>query len=499
MSVVDKQSLIKERYPYYLANEPVFANVDLPVTNKYTQEVATRVALADEKAIDTAITAAVNAKEELRKMRPYERKEILLKIAEEMKKRKEELAYLLCIEAGKPLKDSRGEVDRAITTFIIAAEESVRIYGEHASLEINAGGRGYNSITKRFPIGPISMISPFNFPINLAAHKIAPALAVGCPFVLKPASRTPLGALLLGEIMMEVGLPKGSFSILPCSRSGADLFTTDERFDLLSFTGSPSVGWELKSKAGKKKVVLELGGNAACIVDEDVQDVDDAVERIVVGGFYQSGQSCISVQVSIVLFSFLLVCFVDLLLTDLPLSSTTLFLPSLLLSLSSSLLHPLSPSLPLSLSPSLHQLNYQRLIVHEKIYEQVKEKLISRVSTLNHGDPTDESVFIGPLISPADVTRCEEWVNEAKERGAKVLCGGERDGDVFFKATLLEDAPKGTKVRDEEVFGPIVCLSSFSSFKQAIEEVNDSKFGLQAGVFTTNINKVCVLCCCIDV
>eukprot|EP00850_Spirogloea_muscicola_P022869 SM000315S11906 [mRNA] locus=s315:83962:87476:- [translate_table: standard] len=198
------------------------------------------------------------------------------------------------MEAGKPIRDSRGEVQRLIDTFQIAAEESVRMYGEYAPIDISERAKGYQSLVRKFPIGPISMVSPFNFPLNLAAHKIAPALAVGCPFVMKPASRTPIGALLLGEILSRANLPEGAFSILPCARDGADLFTTDDRFKLLSFTGSPSVGWAMKARAGKKKVVLELGGNAACIVDELVPDIGGVIALIVHGGFYQSGQSCIS-------------------------------------------------------------------------------------------------------------------------------------------------------------------------------------------------------------
>ena len=201
----------------------------------------------------------------------------------------------LCIEAGKPIKDSRGEVSRLIDTFRIAAEESVRISGEVMNLEISPRARGYRGMFQRVPIGPCSFISPFNFPLNLAAHKIAPAIAVGCPFVLKPASRTPIGALVIGEVLAETDIPEGAFSILPCSRDGADLFTTDDRLKLLSFTGSPDVGWKLKANAGKKPVVLELGGNAACIVDQDA-DLDDATDRLIVGAFYQSGQSCIGVQ-----------------------------------------------------------------------------------------------------------------------------------------------------------------------------------------------------------
>src|SRR3984957_4140101 len=286
---------LKETYPYYLANEAKTPNTDLEVIDKYTGKVATRVAMADAAAIDAGITAAVKAAEPMRKMAAYQRQEVLYHCVKRFKERSEELAQVLCVEAGKPINDSRGEVGRLIDTFRIAAEESVRIMGEVQPLDISARAKGYMGIWKRVPIGPCSFISPFNFPLNLAAHKIAPALAVGCPFVMKPASRTPLGALMIGEVLAETSLPKGAFSVLPAGRSGADLFTTDDRLKLLSFTGSPAVGWELKAKAGRKKVILELGGNAAVIVDKDAV-LEPAAARIIFGAFYQSGQSCIGVQ-----------------------------------------------------------------------------------------------------------------------------------------------------------------------------------------------------------
>ncbi len=287
--------MLKKSYPYYLGGEPVAANRDLEVTDKFTGEVATRVALAEPAAIDRAIGLAVEAAQPLRELAAYQRQAVLQHCVNRFTERAEELAMALCIEAGKPIKDARGEAGRLIDTFRIAAEESVRITGEVMPLDISPRARDYTGMWKRVPIGPCSFISPFNFPLNLAAHKVAPALAVGCPFVLKPASLTPIGALIIGEVLAETDLPRGSFSILPAPRSGADLFTTDDRFKLLSFTGSPAVGWELKARAGRKKVVLELGGNAAGVVEPDT-DLDDAVERIVFGAFYQSGQSCIGVQ-----------------------------------------------------------------------------------------------------------------------------------------------------------------------------------------------------------
>src|SRR5215210_6516372 len=286
---------LKDVYPLYLANEAKQPNSDLEVTDKYTGKVAFRVAQADAATIDAGIAAAVEAADPMARMASFERQAVLQHCVDRFKARFDELAFALCVEAGKPIRDSEGEVTRLIDTFRIAAEESVRMTGEVQPLDISKRARGYQGMWKRVPIGPCSFISPFNFPLNLAAHKIAPAIAVGCPFVMKPASRTPLGAIIMGEVLAETNLPKGAFSILPASRDGADLFTTDERLKLLSFTGSPAVGWDLKAKAGRKKVVLELGGNAAVIIDRDA-DLADAVDRLIVGAFYQSGQSCILVQ-----------------------------------------------------------------------------------------------------------------------------------------------------------------------------------------------------------
>ncbi|MCX7676994.1 MAG: aldehyde dehydrogenase family protein, partial [Alteraurantiacibacter sp.] len=323
-------------------------------------------------------------------------------------------------------RDAEGEVGRLIDTFRIAAEEAVRNYGEVQPLDISPRAKGYMGMWKRVPIGPCSFISPFNFPLNLAAHKIAPAIAMGCPFVMKPASMTPLGAIIMGEVLAECDiLPEGAFSILPASRAGADLFTTDERLKLLSFTGSPAVGWELKAKAGKKKVVLELGGNAAVIVDADA-DLDHAVERIIFGAFYQSGQSCIGVQ---------------------------------------------------------------RIIVHEAIFEPFRDKLVARTATLVAGDPRNRDTFIGPMISAKEAQRLKDWIDEAIAAGAKLLCGGNLEG-AMLEATLLEDVPAFCKAMTEEAFGPLANLQRFSDWNSALAEVNNSKFGLQAGIFTRDIHKV---------
>jgi acyl-CoA reductase-like NAD-dependent aldehyde dehydrogenase len=279
---MNRMTHLKNTYPLYLNNKAAQPNTDLAVTDKFTGEVAFRVALADAKTIEEGIAGNVRAAEPMARMAAYERQDVLMHCVARFKERYDELAYALCVEAGKPIKDAEGEVGRLIDTFRIAAEESVRMTGEVQPLDISPRAKGYLGIWKRVPIGPCSFISPFNFPLNLAAHKIAPAIAVGCPFVMKPASRTPLGAIIMGEVLAETNLPEGAFSILPASRDGADLFTTDDRLKLLSFTGSPDVGWDLKARCGKKKVVLELGGNAAVIIDHDA-DLDDALERVIFG------------------------------------------------------------------------------------------------------------------------------------------------------------------------------------------------------------------------
>ncbi|MBL4853969.1 MAG: aldehyde dehydrogenase family protein [Robiginitomaculum sp.] len=416
---------LQKTYPYYLANKAVFANEDLPVTDKYTGEIATRVALARPDVIDAGIAAAVKAAEPMAKMPAYKRKDVLLHCVARFKERYDELAYSLCIEAGKPIKDARGEVDRLIDTFQIAAEEAVRMKGELQTLDISARAHGYRGMWKCVPIGPCSFIAPFNFPLNLAAHKIAPAIAVGCPFVMKPASKTPLGALIMGEVLAETDLPQGAFSILPCSRDGADLFTEDNRLKLLSFTGSPGVGWALKAKSGKKKVVLELGGNAAVVVDADT-NLEDAAERIIFGAFYQSGQSCIGVQ---------------------------------------------------------------RIILHADIYDKMRELLVAKTAKLISGDPKDEATFIGPMISEKEASRLHGWVMDAEKAGGRILCGGSRDG-AMLEATLMEDVPTDAEICVEEAFGPVAILSKFTTWDEALHMVNDSKFGLQAGIFTRDFYKI---------
>jgi len=414
--------MIDKSYPLYLGNKPKTPNSDLVVKDKYTGEAVCEVPLADDSLIDAGVGLAEDAATEMARLPLYQRQAVLQHCVAQFEERADELARVLCIEAGKPIKDCKGEVGRLIDTFRLACEACPQVGGETMRLDISERNRGYRGMTQQVPVGICSFISPFNFPLNLVAHKIAPAIAAGCPFILKPASRTPIGALTIGEILAETDLPEGAFSILPCDRDAAERFTTDSRIKLLSFTGSDTVGWKLKEKAGKKRVVLELGGNAACIVDENV-DLEDAVERIVFGAFYQSGQSCVSVQ---------------------------------------------------------------RIIAHQSLYSELKEKLTRAAQDLVAGNPKSEDTFIGPLIEESAAERLEKWIEEAVQDGARVLCGGNRKG-ALHEATVLEDVGADQKLYREEAFGPVALLSSFSRFEEALLEANRSKYGLQAGIFTQNL------------
>ena len=416
---------MKKRWPYYLANKAVQANTALDVFDKFSGERVARTALADAATIDEAIAAAYGAREAMAAFPPDARRDVLEHCVARFQARSEELALALCIEAGKPIKDARGEVTRLVDTFRIAAGEATRIGGEVLELQLSPRTRGYRGMTRRVPIGACSFITPFNFPLNLVAHKVAPAIAAGCPFVLKPAAKTPLGALIIGEVLAETDLPAGAFSIMPCSNEDAAALTTDERIALLSFTGG-LVGWDLKARAGRKKVTLELGGNAACIVDADPgRSLDEVVERLAFGAYYQSGQSCISVQ---------------------------------------------------------------RILVHRSLYPALKEKLVARVSALVRGDPRNEDTFIGPMISEGEAKRLHGWIEAARAAGASILCGGEREG-AMLRATLIENADSKLDVACQEAFGPVALIEPFDDFDAALERVDDSMFGLQAGIFTDSMSR----------
>ena len=331
-------------------------------------------------------------------------------------------------EAGKPIRDALSEVDRAAMTFHVAGEEARRIHGEVIPLDLAPHGLHRLAITRRFPIGPVAAISPFNFPLNLSSHKVAPAIAAGNPIVLKPASKTPLSALFLANLLEEAGLPKGALSVLPMPRELGDRLVTDERFKLLTFTGSSSVGWAMKARAGKKKVILELGGNAGVIVDETA-DIDHAVRRVAAGGFAYSGQSCISVQ---------------------------------------------------------------RVFVHDHVFEAFARQLVDRVEALVIGDPLDPKTDIGPMIEVTETDRIDAWVAEAVAAGARVLTGGRRVSRSTYAPTVLSDVPESAKVCAQEVFAPLVGLFRFSDFNDALAALNRSRYGLQAGLFTRDLLRTLV-------
>jgi acyl-CoA reductase-like NAD-dependent aldehyde dehydrogenase len=394
------------------------------IRNPYNGEILAEVCLAGEDEIEEAIRAAVTAFAAGRRLPSHKRAAALQRTAEDLTHRHEEFARCLSAESGKPITDARREVGRAISTFTIAAEEAKRIPGEVVPLDISPGTDRHVGFVRRFPIGPVLGITPFNFPLNLVAHKVAPALAVGNPIVLKPAPQTPLTSLLLGEVLSGLDLPQGMFSIVPCTNAVAERMVGDERFAMLSFTGSAPVGWKLKSKAGKKRVVLELGGNAGVIVEPDA-DLDHAAERCAIGGYGYSGQTCISVQ---------------------------------------------------------------RIYVHESVYKSFLDGLLKRVRTLKAGNPQDESTTLGPLIDEGAAKRVESWIQEAVAGGAKLQLGGKRQGSVV-EATVLTDVRSEMKVSSEEAFGPLVNVSPYRTFEEAIAALNDSPYGLQAGVFTRDINK----------
>ncbi|MFY2564306.1 aldehyde dehydrogenase family protein [Corallococcus terminator] len=418
--------MLAERYPYYLANRPRRPSAELPVIDKYSGEVVTRVALADAAAVEEAIAWAVRAAEPMRKLPAHARQSILEHCVRRFQERAEELAQVLCIEAGKPLRDARGEVTRLIETFKAAAEEAVRGGGEVLDLEVSPRAEGYRGFTRRVPVGPVSLITPFNFPLNLVAHKVAPAIAAGCPFILKPSDRTPVSAMLLAEVLAETALPEGAFSVITPSLADIGPLIEDERLKLLSFTGSEKVGWDLKARAGRKKVVLELGGNAACVVDrEPGASLEVIADRVAHGAFFQSGQSCISVQ---------------------------------------------------------------RVLVHVSHYDALKALLVARARALRAGNPRDEATTLGPMIDEPAARRLEGWIQSAVARGARVLTGGGRKG-ALLEATVVENVPADEPLCAEEAFGPVVLLQPFTSFTDALRTVNEGRYGLQAGLFTNDLSR----------
>lgn len=389
------------------------------VRSPYDQSVVGAIFQPGPSHVEKAIESAEKAFHQTRKMPVYERQRILRAVSEAIHGSREDLARTVALEAGKPIKTARVEIDRATFTFAIAAEESARIYGEWLPLDLQAYSAGRWAIVRRFPLGPVTAITPFNFPVNLVAHKLAPAIAAGCPVLLKPAPQTPISSLKLGALIQEAGLPAGALSVLPLANQDAESLVTDERIKVLTFTGSPRVGWELKKKAGKKRVTLELGGNAGAIIHHDAP-LDYAAERCVAGGFSYAGQSCNSVQ---------------------------------------------------------------RILVHETVHEKFLSLFVPRVQKLKTGDPLDESTDVGPMIRESDAQRALEWIDEAAAGGAKVLCGGRRQGPIL-EPTVLTDTRPDMRVNCQEIFAPAVTVEPYKDFADAVRAVNDSPFGLEAGLFT---------------
>ncbi len=413
-----------KRYPIYLAGEWVESDQPLEVTNPYDGSVIGTTFQATTEQLDQAIVAAEEAFKVTRTMPVYDRVAILEAIAAGVKERQTEISEMISREAGKPIREADVETARGIFTLEVAAEEAKRISGEVIPLDLMASSKGRFGIVRRFPIGPIAAISPFNFPLNLALHKVAPALASGNPVILKPPSKDPLTMLLFAEILDQAGVPKGSVSVLPMDRQVGDAMVADERFKLLSFTGSPAVGWEMKRRAGMKPVVLELGGNAGVIIDEDA-DLDFAVNRVKFGAFAYAGQVCISVQ---------------------------------------------------------------RVFVHEKVYDRFRDALVEQSSKLKMGDPLDPATELGPMIDDKAASRSEDWIAKAIDEGARVLTGGTANGR-FFAPTVIENAKPESFVCSREAFAPLVTLFPVKSFGEAIGRLNDSEYGLQAGVFTNSLEK----------
>ncbi|MEK7679159.1 MAG: aldehyde dehydrogenase family protein [Deltaproteobacteria bacterium] len=397
----------------------------LDVTSPFDKTVVGRTYLASNAELKEAVDGAEAAFRELRSWPSYRKAAVIQKVVDGIKERSDELAKIIALEAGKPIKDSRVEVKRAMSTFQLALEETKRLGGEVLPLDIMEGSEGRFGILRRFPVGVVLGISPFNFPLNLVAHKVAPAMACGCPIIIKPASKTPLTALVLGDIITNAGWPDGGVNVVPARGEDAEKLLDDDRIKKLTFTGSPVVGWRLKAKAGQKKVTLELGGNAGVIVHNDA-DIGLAAKRCGGGAFSFAGQICISVQ---------------------------------------------------------------RIYVEKTVFDEFRDSFLKHVSKIRLVNPLDEDTDVGPMIDEAALQKTEEWVNEAVSEGAKLLAGGKRKG-VFFEPTVLTGTKPSMKVCSEEVFAPVVTLESYARFEDAVAEINRSKYGLQAGVFTSRMNNI---------
>jgi acyl-CoA reductase-like NAD-dependent aldehyde dehydrogenase len=410
-----------------VAGEPVHPGPIAQIRAPWDGEVVTEVVQVDAEGLDSAIAHASKAFETTRALAPYQRAAVLDRVVEGIGRRKEELAAAIRDEAGKPVKFAKGEVARAMNTFQFAALEVRREGGEILPLDAVVQGAGRMGLVRRVPRGPVGAISPFNFPLNLMAHKLAPAIAVGAPIVGKPPSAAPSASIILGEIILEAGYPRQAVNIVSCAARVADALVTDDRMAVVSFTGSPEVGWDMKARCGRKQIILELGGNAAAVVEPDA-DLDWAVPRLAVGAYAYAGQVCISVQ---------------------------------------------------------------RILVHDAIYDAFAERFRTEVSErLSWGDPRDPDCVSGPMIKQSEADRIRAWMDEAIAAKVSCVSAGERSTGTLVAPTVFEDVPTGTRVLDQEAFGPVVCLQRYGTFEEALTEVNRSRYGLQAGVFTRDIRKV---------
>ena len=395
------------------------------VRSPFDGREAGRVNVPPPAEVEAAVAKAALVFETTRRLPTYRRAEILRGVAAAIAAKRETLARTIALEAGKPMKAARAEVDRAQGTFLAAAAAVETATGEHFPLDVNAAAPGRWGVVRRVPLGPVCAITPFNFPLNLTSHKVAPALGVGAPVVQKPASQTPLSAVALREIVLGAGWPEDAYAVLPLSGADGERLVTDRRLPVVSFTGSAAVGWRLKELVPKKRVGLELGGNAGFIVHEDA-DLVDAAARAATGGFLYAGQSCISVQ---------------------------------------------------------------RILVHRPAFPAFREAFLAAVARLKTGDPLDDAVDVGPMITEGDAVRAESWVAEAVAGGATLLCGGNRTGAVLAP-TVLSETTREMKVECQEVFAPVVTLSPYDTWDEALRRVNDSDFGLQAGIFTRDLGRI---------
>jgi acyl-CoA reductase-like NAD-dependent aldehyde dehydrogenase len=409
--------------PFLLSGRPTTGDTTLTVTSPWDDAVVGEVCVPTSAQVEQAITDLDAVRLEAQALPAHVRAGALDHISRRLAERAEEIAELITAENGKPLVWARGEVSRAVSTFRWAAEEARRFAGELQRLDTDASATGRMAIVRRFPRGPVLGIAPFNFPLNLVAHKVAPAIAVGAPILVKPAPATPLTALVLGDIIAETDLPPRMVSVLPVANEDMGPLVDDPRLPVISFTGSGPVGWSIQRQVPNKHVTLELGGNAAVVVNRDWTDIPGAAARIALFANYQAGQSCISVQ---------------------------------------------------------------RVLVHEEVYQQFVDELLAAVGKLTTGDPTADGVQVGPVINAAAAERITAWVEEARAAGATVLTGGTREGNSVAP-TVLSDVPADSKVATEEVFGPVLSIAPFADIAQAFAMVNTSRFGLQAGVFTRDM------------